>query len=147
VSVADRHPETGCRSVMYRSSEYYKLLPTPTPKRGGHLFLGQTHRSAPMVAFASRPTREFVLPNTNSRVGLHDILLWGDKPKGPKAALLGETKVMVLKHAPLGEINHPFVASSAIIPRCRRRPMLIPHRRTPVHLVHPLFKPCIDLNN
>ena len=34
--------------------------------------------------------------------------------------LLGETKVMVLKHAPLGEINLPFVASSAIIPRCRR---------------------------
>ena len=27
---------------------------------------------------------------------------------------------MVLKHAPLGEINLPSVASSAIIPRCRR---------------------------
>ena len=27
---------------------------------------------------------------------------------------------MVLKHAPLGEINLPFVASNAIIPRCRR---------------------------
>ena len=34
--------------------------------------------------------------------------------------LLGETKVMVLKHAPLGEINLPFVASSANAPRCRR---------------------------
>ena len=27
---------------------------------------------------------------------------------------------MVLKHTPLGEINLPFVASNAIIPRCRR---------------------------
>jgi hypothetical protein len=28
---------------------------------------------------------------------------------------------MVLKHAPLGEINLPFVASSANAPRCRRQ--------------------------
>ena len=34
--------------------------------------------------------------------------------------LLYEAKGMVLKHAPLGEINLPFVASNAIIPRCRR---------------------------
>ena len=32
----------------------------------------------------------------------------------------GKLKVMVLKHTPLGEINLPFVASNAIIPRCRR---------------------------
>ena len=29
-------------------------------------------------------------------------------------------KLMVLKHTPLGEINLPFVASSANAPRCRR---------------------------
>ncbi len=28
--------------------------------------------------------------------------------------------LMVLKHTPLGEINLPFVASSANAPRCRR---------------------------
>ena len=33
---------------------------------------------------------------------------------------VGELKLMVLKHAPLGEINLPFVASSANAPRCRR---------------------------
>ena len=32
----------------------------------------------------------------------------------------GKLKLMVLKHAPLGEINLPFVASSANAPRCRR---------------------------
>ena len=32
----------------------------------------------------------------------------------------GELNLMVLKHTPLGEINLPFVASSANAPRCRR---------------------------
>ena len=32
----------------------------------------------------------------------------------------GEINLMVLKHTPLGEINLPFVASSANAPRCRR---------------------------
>ena len=32
----------------------------------------------------------------------------------------GKLKLMVLKHAPLGEINLPFVASCANAPRCHR---------------------------
>ena len=64
----------------------------------------------------------------NVEMKLYQVLM-----RDPSALLkqhsFGELKLMVLKHAPLGEINHPFVASSAIIPRCRRRPMLIPHRR------------------
>ena len=53
----------------------------------------------------------------------------GRRPKGKaisQSALVkrdssGKLKLMVLKHAPLGEINLPFVASSANAPRCRRK--------------------------
>ena len=66
-----------------------------------------------MVAFASRPRRDFFLPNNNSRVGLHDILLWGDKPKGLKAALLGETKVKGAKARSSEELK--FLSSQATL--------------------------------
>ena len=48
-------------------------------------------------------------------------LLWETDVKGAKARSSEELKVMVLKHAPLGEINLPFVTSSANTPRCHRK--------------------------
>ncbi len=46
------------------------------------------------------------------------------RERSAEARSSGKIKLMVLKHAPLGEINLPFVASSANAPRCRRKQRL-----------------------
>ena len=91
VTLYDRYPAAG---VSVGNVQKVRILQATTDTydlKGGDIFFRTDTSICPTVAFASRPRRDFFLPNTNSRVGLHDILLWGDKP--------------------------PFVATDAIIPR------------------------------
>ena len=87
VTLYDRYPATGVSVGNYHIYNQIDVTTDTRNLKGLNIFFDRLRQ------FPTRPTREFVLPNTNSRVGLHDILLWGDKPKGLKAALLGETKV------------------------------------------------------
>ena len=70
---------------------------------------------------------EINLPSSQPMLARIGVATDANAPRRPSAGFSpfgnssGELKLMVLKHAPLGEINLPFVASSANAPRCRRK--------------------------